>query len=280
MNEFLKRMFAMAKEGGKIALELLLDSTPSLKPDHSVLTKADMAVSFYVKNSLKDLLATKEHLLIDEEDPVNSQYFDQSMLESYPYLWVVDPIDGTRSFSNRMPMFAISIGVLRNLAPWLGVVYFPFFKECFFSDGEESYFVENAFTEEERHFKITSVDQQITRQSIFFGNDAFLKRFEWDSRLCPMMMCSCAAIDLCWPAIGRGCGAFFSSSLWDFAGSWPVFLSAGLHLRSHQTGKILDCIDVRTFKGEGARMWKLKECHILSTERNFSIIKSHIRERK
>lgn len=46
-------------------------------------------------------------------------------LSGHPFSWVVDPNDGTGDFLNRRPGSAISIGLLHNATPVLGVVYAP-----------------------------------------------------------------------------------------------------------------------------------------------------------
>lgn len=276
-NEYLDCLMAIAAKGGKIAMELLDDSKPSFKTDLSILTKADLAISALAQRQLKPYLKTEQHILIDEEDKEHNNYFDQSLLESKRYIWVIDPIDGTRNFANRLPTWGISIGLLKDLKPWLGVVYFPMLNELFYCDGRQSYFVKNAFSKKEKAAKIKPVDPQINRQSIFFATDSYFKYFEWDYSFCTVMVLSCAVTDLCWPAIGRGCGNIFRSNLWDFAGSWPIAQSAGLQLRNFYTGKILDRVDTGVFEGRGDRTWKLKDFHILSSERNFSIIQNRIK---
>jgi myo-inositol-1(or 4)-monophosphatase len=45
--------------------------------------------------------------------------------------WVVDPIDGTNNFSNHIPHVAVSIALLINGVPQVGVVYDPVRKEMF-----------------------------------------------------------------------------------------------------------------------------------------------------
>ena len=48
------------------------------------------------------------------------------------YTWCVDPIDGTTNFVHSLtPLFAISIGLLRNKKPILGVIYVPAADELF-----------------------------------------------------------------------------------------------------------------------------------------------------
>jgi myo-inositol-1(or 4)-monophosphatase len=39
--------------------------------------------------------------------------------------WVVDPLDGTENMSGYPPLFAVSVGLLRNGKPVLGVIYDP-----------------------------------------------------------------------------------------------------------------------------------------------------------
>ena len=41
------------------------------------------------------------------------------------YVWVLDPLDGTKNFMNGLPVFASSIGVLYRGAPVAGAVYTP-----------------------------------------------------------------------------------------------------------------------------------------------------------
>jgi len=47
------------------------------------------------------------------------------------YQWVVDPIDGTTNFAHGLPLFAISLGLLRGKVPVAGVVYDPLHEELF-----------------------------------------------------------------------------------------------------------------------------------------------------
>ena len=276
-NTCLDFMLRMARASGKIALNLIADSKPSLKPDNSVLTEADTQISFFIRKSLKNFLATKEHLLIDEEDAKNVDYFNQSFLESHRYIWVIDPIDGTIQFANRMPLFGISIGLIKDLKPRLGVVYFPYLGELFYCDGHKSYFVKNAFTKNQKKQILFPIDQKITSQSIFLVHDNFFEEYDWDYSICPVMISSCAVVDLCWPTIGRGCGSVFKAHVWDFAGAWPICQSAGLNFRSLEKGEVLDRLNIRFFERDRIDPWKLKENYILSSERNFKFLKSKIK---
>lgn len=277
-EEFLACMKKIAFEGGKIALKLISKGTSShfIKPDNSILTEADIKISELSHRVLGDLVKTTDHILIDEEDKENSKYIDESFLKKSPYIWVIDPIDGTRSYSNHMPHFGISIGLIKDLKPYLGLVYFPMLGDLFYSDSKQSFFVQNPFSENEKISKINPIDQKITSQSEFICCDSFFKAFEWNFSDCHIMSPNCAALSLCWPAVGRGCGAFFGSRIWDFAGSWPIFLSAKLSLRSYYTGNEITSLDVELFDKEGDNIWKLKDFYILSSKRNFPLLKKRI----
>ena len=122
---------------------------------------------------------------------------------------------------------------------------------------------------------IVPLDQEISSQTLFFCNDNFYKRYQWNDSKFHSLIQACAVVNLLWPAIGRGCGCFFRSSLWDFAGSWPIFRAAGLDLRLSQTGEVLDRIHADLFNRQ-PKPWELKEYYLISSKRNYSEIKSKI----
>ncbi|WP_088239850.1 inositol monophosphatase family protein [Calothrix rhizosoleniae] len=47
------------------------------------------------------------------------------------YLWAIDPLDGTTNFAHQYPCFAVSIGLLINGIPQVGVIYDPFHDELY-----------------------------------------------------------------------------------------------------------------------------------------------------
>ena len=272
---YLQRMFDFARKAGSLALGYMADSDPGLKPDQTVITKADKEISKLCREMLGDFLSDPSHILIDEEDPAVSTYLDQNKLNQAKFVWAVDPIDGTRLYANRMPTFGISLGLMKDLKPWLGVVYFPVLKELFFCDGTNAYFVANAFGTDEKKQKIVPIDEHLGPQSIFFCNDTFFRKFNWGDRDFHIMIHACAVVNLCWPAIGRGAGCFLRSSIWDFAGSWPIMRAAGMDFRSVKDGKMIDQISADLFE-TGKKSWELREYYLISSPRNYEVIKSKI----
>lgn len=58
--------------------------------------------------------------------------------EDAEYLWVLDPIDGTKSFISGLPVWGTLIGLQHNGTPCYGMMHQPFTREYFSSDGARS----------------------------------------------------------------------------------------------------------------------------------------------
>ncbi len=272
---FLQRMFDFAQKAGEMAMRCMNDQQYGLKKDQSVITKADQGISQMGREALADFLKDPAHILVDEEDPQAATYLDQKRLDKTPFIWSLDPIDGTRLYANAMPLFGISLGLIKDLKPWLGVVYFPALNEMFYADGTNAYFVQEPFSAHPRKTLIVPIDEQPSAKSLFFCNDGFFNKHQWDDRSFHVMIVGCAVVNLCWPTIGRGMGCFLRSNLWDFAGSWPILRAAGMDFRSMKDGKVLDRVH-EDFFNKTTKPWELKDFHMISSQRNYSQIKSKI----
>ena len=84
-------------------------------------TIADVKIGELLSKKLPQLL--QNSIVINEED------FDENLFEEMKnreYVWIVDPIDGTKAF--RTPgnnEYCVGIGLLQNLKPVLSLVYLP-----------------------------------------------------------------------------------------------------------------------------------------------------------
>ncbi len=56
------------------------------------------------------------------------------------YIWVLDPIDGTKSFISGMPAWGTLIGLMRFGEPVFGMMHQPFIKERFTGDGGAAHY--------------------------------------------------------------------------------------------------------------------------------------------
>ncbi len=63
--------------------------------------------------------------------------------ENAEFVWVLDPIDGTRSFIAGLPLWGVLIGLLREGRPVLGMMAQPFTGERFVGDGSAAWLTRN-----------------------------------------------------------------------------------------------------------------------------------------
>jgi myo-inositol-1(or 4)-monophosphatase len=56
------------------------------------------------------------------------------------FVWVIDPIDGTRSFITGLPTWGTLIGLMRGGVPILGMMAQPFTGERFAGDGKRAWY--------------------------------------------------------------------------------------------------------------------------------------------
>ena len=90
------------------------------------VTAADRAAEAAMRARIRQ--AFPEHGIIGEE--YGSEHPDAE------YVWVLDPIDGTKSFICGMPAWGTLIGLMRFGKPVFGTMHQPFLGESFKGDGE------------------------------------------------------------------------------------------------------------------------------------------------
>jgi myo-inositol-1(or 4)-monophosphatase len=90
------------------------------------VTAADRAAESAMRELIREHFPT--HGVIGEE-------FDDEQAEA-EYVWVLDPIDGTKSFISGMPAWGTLIGLMRGGEPVYGMMHQPFIRERFFGDGK------------------------------------------------------------------------------------------------------------------------------------------------
>jgi myo-inositol-1(or 4)-monophosphatase len=107
-----------ARAAGDTILRFFRRSTEvHYKEPGQPVTEADLAADRLLKRLL--LETRSEYGWLSEETADSPDRLDTSRV------WIVDPIDGTRSFIDGHPEFAVSIGLAEAGKPVLGVVYNP-----------------------------------------------------------------------------------------------------------------------------------------------------------
>jgi len=120
----------LAREGGTLAKSLIGKTRSSIKGAKSVVTEADHRVQDSIVERLAK--AYPSHGLIAEENT--------ALTASRPgggedFVWVIDPIDGTRNFAAGVCIFSCSVALLHRGEPVAGAIYEPNF-DWLFSAGK------------------------------------------------------------------------------------------------------------------------------------------------
>lgn len=138
MKNELKSAINAAKEAGSIIMQYYKSKYEIRdKSYHNPVTTADNAADKYLRETL-----TKEYPdygWLSEETVDSKERLDKKRT------WVVDPLDGTKEFIEGVPHFVVSVGLVENGEPIVGVLYNPASKEIFtatrdggaFLDGEK-----------------------------------------------------------------------------------------------------------------------------------------------
>ena len=100
-----------------------------IKKNKSPLTKADKVSNKLIISKLKKHFPNHGFLTEEEQDNLNRLEKD--------YVWIVDPLDGTKEFINRNGEFTVNIALVYMNEPILGVIYVPITNELYFASKNE-----------------------------------------------------------------------------------------------------------------------------------------------
>lgn len=147
------------------ALEILLDLLPRAgqilrryfhaeelpsqkKGIHDFVTAADLAVDKFLQEKL---LKTYPKIPILTEESFEN---DLDSYSKFPLLWIIDPLDGTANFSRGDVNFSISVALVENRKPILGVIFAPISSRFFWTTAYEKYSYWNG-----RRIKVSGVSE-------------------------------------------------------------------------------------------------------------------------
>ena len=149
--------------------ELILDIYNSadlgveIKEDNSPVTKADKAAD----KKIREILSTAFPLysLLTEES-----VDDKSRLNN-DYVWIVDPIDGTKDFVAKNDQFTVNIGLSYKHKAVLGVILIPVTGEIYYAvEGLGAYYLKDKNAEPVRIHCNNKVNDVTTLVSNFHSN--------------------------------------------------------------------------------------------------------------
>jgi myo-inositol-1(or 4)-monophosphatase len=157
------------------------------------------------------------------------------------FICYIDPIDGTKYFAQDIPLFCISIGVVRNGEPVLGVVYDPVAEQMYAgAEGIPTTLNSNEIVVSKRNSikdAFISLDVATHKENWDREKDWMNKKIvEFNNSAKRVRLYGAGALSCAWTA-GGGLDAFVS--IWGH-GSKPFDIAAGKALIKYAGGKIID----------------------------------------
>ncbi|MCQ2379493.1 MAG: inositol monophosphatase [Victivallaceae bacterium] len=121
----LKKIMDIAQQAGELAMKrratLSVSQVHTKATPTDLVTDVDREVENFIIGALREL--TPDYDVFGEETGRKST--------GSPYMWVIDPIDGTHNFVCDMPFYCTSIGLRKNGIGVMGAIFAPRLGELF-----------------------------------------------------------------------------------------------------------------------------------------------------
>jgi len=183
------------------------------------VTDADVANQEFLREKLSALLPDACFFAEEQE---NAALTDE-------YTWVVDPIDGTLNFMRNRHFSCVSIGLLKDRVPVLGMIYNPFTDELFhaikgqgaFCNGHRLHVSESRFEKSLTTIGTAPYNAELHEATVYLMHEFLTKGGD-------IRRTGSAALDLCDVASART-DTFIELILspWDFSAGALIVMEAG-----------------------------------------------------
>ena len=196
----------------------------------------------YVDRTAEHMLQERCHRLLPEAGFILEESGGHA--QESEFLWVIDPLDGTKNFVHGIPLFGISVALLYRRQPVVGVVYAVPQDELFWAVAGQGAYV----GQERLHVSETTDPDKLIVVTGFMYRDPeraekyFQALVEVMRRFGGLRRLGSAALDLAYVAAGR-LDVFFEMDLnpWDVAAGSLLVQEAG--------GKVTE------FSGASSHLW-------------------------
>jgi myo-inositol-1(or 4)-monophosphatase len=227
-QELCKNVVNIATEAGKYIYDRI-DSISwknvEMKGKHNFVTEVDKASERMIINNLNGLVNGAGFIAEEGTEQHRGEHYN----------WIIDPLDGTTNFIHGAPPVAVSIALVNDNIPVVGVIYEIFLKEAFYAwkgsdaylNGKKIFVTETAKVKDSLiatgfpYQNFDRIEGYMQSMNYFFVNTHGVRRI------------GSAATDMAYVACGRYDGFYeYNLNPWDVA--------AGALLVHQAGGKVTD----------------------------------------
>ena len=240
LNKVLNQMIDWAFDCGKILNDHLVRSyTEPLKildkGKQGLATEADLLSESYVIKQIRQNYP--EHGILSEEDAF-ARELKMEGAKADQYLWLIDPLDGTNNYYNKVPFFCVSLALNRGNETLVGVVYNPVNCELFYAVKDKGAFLYRLIGHKEVRIKLEAGKTKKPFSEALLSANLTSKRVEKDlfkrfPEVRAMRRLGSAALEMSYVAAGM-LDAYWEHRLqpWDMAAAGLICKEAGVKISS------------------------------------------------
>lgn len=215
LNELMNNALKLIGSMGDMALAFYGKGRPGVKFDESLVTEAELQLRERFDGELSTIYP--EHRLFDDRDGRDAEYTH----EDKRYVWVLDALDGVANFQGGIPIWGMSLALLENNWPVLGIFHMPATGDVFSAAaGGPALWNGNRLPEIE--------SASIGNESVLLVNSRFHRRYraEFPGKI---MNLGCSGAHMCYVATGRAEGAvIFNESYTGLAAASVIGEASGV----------------------------------------------------
>tara|TARA_B100000686_G_C16591873_1_gene863810 strand:+ start:159 stop:965 length:807 start_codon:yes stop_codon:yes gene_type:complete len=233
-SQFLEFAIKIAKEAGDIQMSYFgkISSLDKKSTSIDLVTNADIESEEFLIKKIQE--AFPGHSILSEERG--------ELLTNSEYLWVIDPLDGTTNFTHNLPIFAVSIGLVKKgVETVCGVVYNPAAKKCFYADTNKGAYMDGE--------KLQCTSSNTLSDSLLVTGFPYLHDLKYDisfelfkefyDQTRGLRRLGAASLDLCFVAMGRFDGYYeYSLKPWDICAGSLIAQEAGAIVTDWDNSKL------------------------------------------
>lgn len=238
LNTVLNQMIEWSFECGEILNSHLVKSYNEPlkvidKGKLGVATEADVLSEQFVMKKIRKFYPG--HKILSEEDAFSRELKMEGVSKD-EYLWLIDPLDGTNNFYNRVPFFGVSLALNKGNTTLAGVVYNPVNCELFYAVKGEGAYLVRLIGEKEVRIRLKASRQKKDFKEALLSANLTSKRVEKDllksfPEVRAMRRFGSAALEMSYVAAGM-LDAYWEHQLqpWDMAAAALICEEAGVKI--------------------------------------------------
>ena len=198
-------------------------------------TEADLLSESHVIKKIREHYP--DHGILSEEDAF-ARELKMEGAKADQYLWLIDPLDGTNNFYNKVPFFCVSLALNRGNETLVGVVYNPVNCELFYAIKGKGAYLYRLIGHKEVRVRLEAGKAKKPFSEALLSANLTGKRVEKDllkrfPEVRAMRRLGSAALEMSYVAAGM-LDAYWEHRLqpWDMAAAGLICKEAGVKISS------------------------------------------------